>query len=322
MKHARKRQRRTGRTERVSGKCRYAARSWGGQERRAAIKAEVVTLDERAPRDNCRHVVKWTKLSCHDFVDNHVRLRLFALAYNLGNSLRRLVLPRPMKTWTMTTLRDKLIEIGAKVAQHAKYPQGDGPMVIGSTWLKRVPAGAVEAAGITCAPWLDQTVPAERPRGTITRWITGSHALLVNRALLDIRQFSPRKEGPARMVFSLVETDRKEEQTPTQMTRAGLGTCQAGSAFTEITCATIRACSECVHERTRPSQMSGPDTSPRSMTYGLPSRITVPVNGSSVTRTRPSRTLQVPLPASVSARKPAASTCPATSHDHVPPRDP
>ncbi|MAD79287.1 MAG: IS1380 family transposase, partial [Planctomycetaceae bacterium] len=53
--------------------------------------------------------MKWTKLSCHDFVDNHVRLQLFALAYNLGNFLRRLVLPRPMKTWSMTTLREKLI---------------------------------------------------------------------------------------------------------------------------------------------------------------------------------------------------------------------
>ncbi len=65
--------------------------------------------------------MKWTKLSCHDFVDNHVRLQLFALAYNLGNFLRRLVLPRPMKSWTMTTLREKLIKIGAKVVRHAKY---------------------------------------------------------------------------------------------------------------------------------------------------------------------------------------------------------
>ena len=42
-------------------------------------------------------------------------------AYNLGNFLLRLVLPRPMKTWTMTTLRKKLIKIGAKVVRHAKY---------------------------------------------------------------------------------------------------------------------------------------------------------------------------------------------------------
>ena len=37
-----------------------------------------------------KNAVEWTKLSCHDFVDNHVRLQLFALAYNLGNFLRRL----------------------------------------------------------------------------------------------------------------------------------------------------------------------------------------------------------------------------------------
>ena len=68
-----------------------------------------------------KNAIKWTKLSCHDFVDNQVRLQLFALAYNLGNFLRRLVLPRPMKHWTMTTLREKLIKIGAKVVVHSRY---------------------------------------------------------------------------------------------------------------------------------------------------------------------------------------------------------
>ncbi len=65
--------------------------------------------------------MKRTKLYCHDFVDNQVRLQLFALAYNLGNFLRRLALPRPMKHWTMTTLREKLIKIGAKAVRHSKY---------------------------------------------------------------------------------------------------------------------------------------------------------------------------------------------------------
>jgi hypothetical protein len=68
-----------------------------------------------------KNAIKWTKLSCHDFVDNQVRLQLFALAYNLGNFLRRLALPRPMKHWTMTTLREKLIKIGAKVVTHSRY---------------------------------------------------------------------------------------------------------------------------------------------------------------------------------------------------------
>ncbi len=46
---------------------------------------------------------------------------MFALAYNLGNFLRQMALPRPVRTWTLTTLREKLIKIGAKVVSHAKY---------------------------------------------------------------------------------------------------------------------------------------------------------------------------------------------------------
>jgi len=68
-----------------------------------------------------KNAVKWTRLSCHDFVDNQVRLQLFALAYNLGNFLRRLALPQSVKHWSLTTLREKLVKIGAKVVTHARY---------------------------------------------------------------------------------------------------------------------------------------------------------------------------------------------------------
>jgi len=68
-----------------------------------------------------KNAVKWTKLSCRTFRDNQTRLQLFALAYNLGNFLRRLALPRDVKHWSLTTLREKLIKIGAKVTRHAKY---------------------------------------------------------------------------------------------------------------------------------------------------------------------------------------------------------
>ena len=68
-----------------------------------------------------KNAVKWTRLSCHDFADNQARLQLFALAYNLGNFLRRLALPRSVKHWSLTTLREKLIKIGAKVVTHARY---------------------------------------------------------------------------------------------------------------------------------------------------------------------------------------------------------
>jgi hypothetical protein len=68
-----------------------------------------------------KYAVKWTRLSCRNFRDNQARLQLFALAYNLGNFLRRLALPRSVKHWSLTTLREKLIKIGAKVVRHSKY---------------------------------------------------------------------------------------------------------------------------------------------------------------------------------------------------------
>ena len=68
-----------------------------------------------------KNAVKWTKLSCRTFKDNQTRLQLFALAYKLANFLRRLALPHEVKQWSLTTLREKLIKIGAKVTRHAKY---------------------------------------------------------------------------------------------------------------------------------------------------------------------------------------------------------
>jgi hypothetical protein len=67
-----------------------------------------------------KNAVEWTRLSCHDFVDNQVRLQLFVLAYNLGNFLRQSVLPQSVRHWTLTTLREKLIKIGAKVVHHSR----------------------------------------------------------------------------------------------------------------------------------------------------------------------------------------------------------
>jgi len=40
-----------------------------------------------------KNAVTWTRLSCHRFVANAVRLQLHALAYNLANFLRTLALP-------------------------------------------------------------------------------------------------------------------------------------------------------------------------------------------------------------------------------------
>ena len=68
-----------------------------------------------------KNAVKWTRLSCRTFKDNQTRLQLFALAYNLANFLRRLALPKSIRQWSLTTLREKLVKIGAKVTWHSKY---------------------------------------------------------------------------------------------------------------------------------------------------------------------------------------------------------
>jgi hypothetical protein len=65
--------------------------------------------------------IKWTRLSCHSFAANAVRLQLHALAYNLGNFLRTLATPEPIKDWSLTSLKEKLIKIGAKIVSHGRY---------------------------------------------------------------------------------------------------------------------------------------------------------------------------------------------------------
>jgi hypothetical protein len=126
---------------------RYQAKSWD-RDRRVVAKVEwhagelfprvgfVVTNLRRSPKrvikfyngrgtaeqwiKEGKNALKWTRLSCRRFKDNQARLQLSALAYNLANFLRQLALPRSIQTWTLTTLREKLIKIGAKVVRHAK----------------------------------------------------------------------------------------------------------------------------------------------------------------------------------------------------------
>lgn len=68
-----------------------------------------------------KNAINWTRLSCHEFQDNEVRLQLFALSYNLANFLRRLGLPKGVEQWSLTSMRDKVLKIGAKVVSHARY---------------------------------------------------------------------------------------------------------------------------------------------------------------------------------------------------------
>jgi Transposase DDE domain group 1 len=65
--------------------------------------------------------IKWTRMSCRAFAANAVRLQLHALAYNLGNFLRTLATPEPIKDWSLTSLKEKLIKIGAKIVSHGRY---------------------------------------------------------------------------------------------------------------------------------------------------------------------------------------------------------
>ena len=55
------------------------------------------------------------------FAANTVRLQFHALAYNLGNFMRTLAMPKAVEPWSLTSLREKLIKIGAKVVSHGRY---------------------------------------------------------------------------------------------------------------------------------------------------------------------------------------------------------
>ena len=67
-----------------------------------------------------KYALNWTRLSCHRFVANQVRLWLFILAYNLGNFFRRLALPEAIKRWSLTSIHTRLIKIGGRLVRHAR----------------------------------------------------------------------------------------------------------------------------------------------------------------------------------------------------------
>ena len=62
-----------------------------------------------------------TRLSCHRFRANEVRLQLSVLAYNLGNLWRRLVLPKRIDSWSLTSLQQRLVKTGGRLVKHARY---------------------------------------------------------------------------------------------------------------------------------------------------------------------------------------------------------
>jgi Transposase DDE domain group 1 len=65
--------------------------------------------------------VKMTRLSCHRFRSNDVRLLLSMIAYNLENLWRRLELPKKIENWSLTSLQQRLVKIGGRLVKHARY---------------------------------------------------------------------------------------------------------------------------------------------------------------------------------------------------------
>ena len=45
----------------------------------------------------------------------------FRLAYNLGNLWRRLVLPKRIDNWSLTSLQQQLVKTGGHLVKHARY---------------------------------------------------------------------------------------------------------------------------------------------------------------------------------------------------------
>ena len=77
------------------------------------------TAEQHIKEGKC--ALKWTRLSCTRFAANTVRLQLHALAYNLANFLRTLATPEEIETWSLTSLRERLIKTGTRLVRHGRY---------------------------------------------------------------------------------------------------------------------------------------------------------------------------------------------------------
>jgi Transposase DDE domain group 1 len=151
MKQARKLSAQAGQTEHVYAECRYAAGTWA-TERRVIIKAEVVRLDGREPRDNARYVVtnlrqapqrlyekiycqrgeienrikelhyglEIDRTSCTRFWANQLRVLLTAAAYVLMQELRGCAAGTDCARAQVSTLRERLLKLGVWVQRSVR----------------------------------------------------------------------------------------------------------------------------------------------------------------------------------------------------------
>jgi hypothetical protein len=141
----------SGQTEHVYTECRYAAKSWGAK-RRVIIKAEMVRLEGRAPRDNPRYIVtnlsagpkhlyenvycqrgeienrikelhhglEIDRTSCTRFWANQLRVLLTAAAYVLMQQLRAAAAGTDCARAQVSTLRERLLKLGAWVERSVR----------------------------------------------------------------------------------------------------------------------------------------------------------------------------------------------------------
>jgi len=147
---ARVRSQATSQSAQVFGETRYAAKSWD-RKRRVIMKAEVVRLAGRDPRDNPRFVVTnlaqsprrvyeiyrergdmenrlkelhyglgFDRTSCSRFWANAFRVLLTAAAYVLLQTLRTRLAATPAADYQVTTLRERLFKLGTRVQVSAR----------------------------------------------------------------------------------------------------------------------------------------------------------------------------------------------------------
>ncbi|MPZ90003.1 MAG: IS1380 family transposase, partial [Nitriliruptorales bacterium] len=151
MKQARSASAKSGQTEHVYGECRYAAKSWSRQ-RRIVVKAEVVRLEEREPRDNARFVItnlrtapqrlyediycqrahielrikelhhglEIDRTSCTRFWANQFRVLMAAAAYVLMQELRTHAAGTDCARAQVWTLRERLFKLGVWVTRSVR----------------------------------------------------------------------------------------------------------------------------------------------------------------------------------------------------------
>lgn len=146
MKRVRKLVQHSGYTEHVYTEVRYAAKSWS-HTRRIIVKAEVVCIEGREPRDNARFVItnlttapqklyediycqranielrikelhhglEIDRTSCTRFWANQFRVLLTAAAYALMQELRTRAAGTACARAQVSTLRDRLLKLGVWV---------------------------------------------------------------------------------------------------------------------------------------------------------------------------------------------------------------